>query len=405
MDRESNCLGELLRFLISAILLFFLYQDAFAQGNISFKIAQIKHSTKQVMVERTTLDLPIGYTVRLEKESCSGVLTKKNNKYFLFTFNVCSDFAKVVSTGFLTILYAQENAKPKVRGNDEDSKFLNYQVSDFIENQHLILVERINGDLISEDDLFNLFSPSKQFCVLEVTNVFDTSFYLNTEGCKFEFEIRKGLKLEPKSLRKQAKGKSEKLTQARQKKNPKKSQQIKLAPYYVHFGLGYGRPTYNSGADKATVDSLVSNDAVSRLSLHFDLLGLYFPVEDWRMLLGGNLGLSRDGFSGQGISFEFYHFFMGVSSIYYPFDELNLNGLFLRADLGFARQISTVIKSSETGTADNGSQKSGVGLRLGIGWGIEIQPKTILLPQVYYSILSLSDSKINTMVVQLGLLF
>ncbi len=377
-----------------------------AQGNMSFKVSKAKIEIGQVMVERGSVDLPLGYLLRLEKESCTGTLSKKNSKYYLFTFKACPKLSQVISSGLLTIVYSQEGGRDNAGGLGSGEDFVQYEVANFDEAFHRVNVDRKNGDQVSEGDLFNLFSPSNQFCVMEVIEVGESDFVVDSQGCEFEFEIRRGFKLEPKSLKGLKKdNKPTVKNKAEKKKNTVVAKKINLAPYYVHFAMGYGTPEYNSGSEKATVDNLEQNPSVSRLSLHFDLLGIYFPIEELNMMMGGNFTLARDSFSGSGISFEFYHFLIGFSSLYFPFGQMDLTGFFLRADLGLARQISTVVKNSETGANDGGGEKSGFGLKFGLGWSFQLQEKTLLVPQLNYSLLKMSSSDVSTVSFQLGILF
>ena len=264
------------------------------------------------------------------------------------------------------------------------------EVSKVDSKKHLLFTNVPHDMAVKIGSEFTLFSSDRNHCVIPVVSVTGIVAGLNTRKCSFEYEIREGLKLEPRGgITKVSRGKGA----------------ATLDSMYFLFGAGYPKISYSSAHDKETVDALKNDSSVSNFAFALDLVGVYFPLSSGLILCGGVVHAVRDGYSGEGIKFEVYQIQAGPSILWFFNRQTFAKGVFLRGDVGYARYTATAVTSAEKGGVENPPAQTGFGAMAGGGMAFNVSDYFSLLAQGLYAYRSMGTSKISTVTFMLDLLF
>lgn len=149
--------------------------------------------------------------------------------------------------------------------------------------------------------------------------------------------------------------------------------------WYTNWGLGVPFISYPDLLQDV-LDAL-DDAGFDNTRLMFDLLGFYWPLAE-QTIVGFNMNVWGDRYSGGGESIQFTALTLGPSVMYFVQDRIGA-GFFVRADLGGTR---IVLDSSldETETSE-----WGFGALLGGGYGIPVSRETRILIHLNYSIRSI----------------
>ena len=272
-----------------------------------------------------------------------------------------------------------------------DSKDDQFTVSKVDSRKHLLYTHIPSGVNINVGAEFTLFSSDRNHCVIPVVSIAGGKAALNTRKCSFEYEIREGLKLEARS--------------GITKRPGTPGAASNLDSMYFLFGAGYPKISYSNALDKSTTDALKADSSISHTSFSLDLLGVYFPIYNGRMLCGGLAHVVRDAYSGESTKFEIYQIQAGISFLFFFNKQRFGKGFVLRTDVGAARYTATAVTDTTEGGLANTPAKNGYGAMAGGGWSFNLTESTLMLAQLLYAYRSMGDSNIATLTASLGLLF
>lgn len=174
---------------------------------------------------------------------------------------------------------------------------------------------------------------------------------------------------------------------------PKKQFKPGLEPWYAYWGIGYASTSYPEDI-RTYIDGIERLHNPGHTSIAADMFGFYWPLRDDKTLLGFIVAGSLDQYSYENESVDFNHYLYSGSVVHF-FGEIPGDGLFLRADLGFA------MLSEKMG----GIHHSGVGFLLGGGFGFPVSIEARILVQTGYVFRHLGSGNSGTWSLTAGCLF
>ena len=156
--------------------------------------------------------------------------------------------------------------------------------------------------------------------------------------------------------------------------HPSAARDNDLESWYTYWGLGYANNTYPDELQAVRYD-LNDLSGVDHFALALDTFGFYWPRGDGT-LVGGIVNGSADVYESSDIELmTLYNFLYAFSTMHFLTREIG-QGLFVRADLGLARQSAEI----DIGVAEiEATSDWGTGFLLGVGYGIPVTSGTRLL--------------------------
>jgi len=168
-----------------------------------------------------------------------------------------------------------------------------------------------------------------------------------------------------------------------------------MESWYMYWGLGYASSRYPEWL-QSTLDLLKQRPQASHTPLALDFFGFYWPLGNQQTVLGFIINGVGDRYSHEGGALQVNLYLYGASAMHF-FGEVPGDGIFVRADLGFAAMVI-----SELG----GKTRSGMGFLIGGGYGIPLSDEIRLLLQTNYSYRGLGPSEsYRSLGVSVGALF
>ncbi len=164
---------------------------------------------------------------------------------------------------------------------------------------------------------------------------------------------------------------------------------------YFNVGLGWADATYEDELENL-LDQVADLPGVSHTAVSVDLT-LYFPV-GFSGMLGPSLTGIGDRYEEGGDHFQINNYLFGASYRTYPGGERG-RGLFLRADVGFAK-----VGISASG-ADDFTSDAGFGVLFGGGYSWQIGGGTWFSLNADYAMKSVEDEKVGGLSIGAAFLF
>ena len=152
---------------------------------------------------------------------------------------------------------------------------------------------------------------------------------------------------------------------------------IQTESWYMVWGLGISSVSYGEEIDQ-TIDFLEGLPGVDRTTLHFDMLGIYFPMVDGKTLFGGIINGFGDRIDYEGEYFEIDGASYSASIMHFPQGTLG-KGPFFRADFGPS------ILSIDGSEVTSSSSDWGFGGLIGSGLAYPLTPGTRLALTISYA--------------------
>lgn len=173
--------------------------------------------------------------------------------------------------------------------------------------------------------------------------------------------------------------------------------------WYTYWGVGIGQSSYSDPRDVQLVDRLQGNSETKRMAFSADLLGLYWPLKGNRTLVGGIINAMTDIYRDALGGVRMTQVQVGPSMMHF-FKENAGDGFFVRADVGYVL-YNVLIESSDLRSSYPDHTASGLGLLLGIGYGLPLRAgETRLLFNLNYAY-RMVPSAVRALGLSVGLLF
>ncbi|MBT6326633.1 MAG: hypothetical protein HOJ35_11740 [Bdellovibrionales bacterium] len=350
-------------------------------GDFSFKVKKISQKKKLGLAKNTssvvlTKKMNLVYEKNKNKK-CILKIKKVTKRNIIFNRKKCK-YYKDIKIGS-TVKYIYKTY--------EDINSFEFLVDTFDIKKHQITLILPQNSQIKSGMEFNLFSRDYNHCAVLVKKVASNIAYLDSSTCSFEYEIRKGLKLDLKSTL--------------SIKKEKKVSQLKFKKSYLNlmFNLGYPYIKY-SGTDDLIINKYGKKTNKTHIPIAADLIGLYFSLN--KLLVGFTFNIIGDfylDFSNFGNSFQIDQASYSISSIYF-FKTIKKYKFFVRSDIGGAKFLSTqVVELTDS------SSKNGFSFVLGPGFSYKLTDKSSILVSSLYSYKKMTTSKIHSGLLMLGFMY
>ncbi len=149
--------------------------------------------------------------------------------------------------------------------------------------------------------------------------------------------------------------------------------------WYTYWSFGFSSNSYPGGLD-SVLDALEAQPGVDRTEIALDMFGFYWPLQD-KVNIGFVISSSADAFTTPVGDLQINQHLYAASVMKF-FGKETGDGLFLRGDLGFAESSisADTLVGSLTATSD-----TGLGLLLGIGYGVPVSEESRVLLSVNVS--------------------
>ncbi|MCC7404620.1 MAG: hypothetical protein IT288_09515 [Bdellovibrionales bacterium] len=154
--------------------------------------------------------------------------------------------------------------------------------------------------------------------------------------------------------------------------------QADVESWYTYWGLGFGNMKYTGDLDKG-IDDLQNGGGFKKSStMASDLLGFYWPVFEQNTIMGVVVNGVTESYRSSGLDVD-----VGVTTMQTSFSTMYFWGaepgdnFFLRGDIGIGRV--TVSVTNDQNWAYTGATDSGIGVRVGGGYGIPISGESRVL--------------------------
>ena len=143
--------------------------------------------------------------------------------------------------------------------------------------------------------------------------------------------------------------------------------------WYTYWSIGSADNSYPDDLD-ALLDAFDSLPGVDRTQGSMDMLGFYWPVKD-KLNVGFVISGSWDRFETSLGDMQLNQYLYAASAMKFFGKEIG-DGLFLRGDLGFAK--ASITADTFIGNYD-GETDTGMGILLGVGYGIPVSEDSRVL--------------------------
>jgi len=136
--------------------------------------------------------------------------------------------------------------------------------------------------------------------------------------------------------------------------------------WYVMMGMGTAFSSYGDDLEKPM--EIIDENVDHSLSLSWDMLGFYFPINN-KLMVGPILNATTDNYEESGVKIGVFQYTLGASMQYFPY-QIN-NGFFIRGDLGIAKIVLHMESSEDEETAGS-NWGDGFGMLAGAGYALPI---------------------------------
>ncbi|MCB0387113.1 MAG: hypothetical protein KDD43_17095 [Bdellovibrionales bacterium] len=156
------------------------------------------------------------------------------------------------------------------------------------------------------------------------------------------------------------------------------SAQAEVESWYTYWAFGFGSANY-SGDIKTGISELENSTGFDHSSTTaVDLFGFYWPVFEQNTIMGVVLNGVTESYRSSGLNADASLTTSQLSfSTLYFFGEEPGDNFFLRGDVGIGRVGITV--TNDQNISLTGATESGIGIRLGAGYGIPVSGESRVL--------------------------
>lgn len=176
---------------------------------------------------------------------------------------------------------------------------------------------------------------------------------------------------------------------------------VRKIPFTFYFGLGLSSVNY-SGEMRSTFDSIRSVANVSHSAFDLDLMGVYWTLPEYRLLVGGVLNLVTEKWSDSSAAVTMKDYILSASALYFPFGNPG-EGFYLRGDVGVARYDFGVEYLDQA--YSYGDSAWGVGMLVGAGYAFPLWRDLKGSLKVSYSYRTADRSNAGVVAAGAGLFF
>ena len=265
----------------------------------------------------------------------------------------------LIDSSYCSFRQEFEIDQPLLLSNESNS----FKIHQILENALLISIKlplqhqlKIGSKLVAD-----LSGP----CLLEINKLYGEYATAETRNCSTRHLITLKTVLFPLKL--EQKLQKEYIDSLPPNTTQKIIRQLKAKSWFTFWGLGVAKNTMDGPA------GAIAFDGKGRKNYSFDVLGIYFPLANNRMLMGFVTNLVLDKFkytdtSDQTYDLSYLHVMPSFSTLYFITD-LEHQGWFLRGDIGASKYY---ISQDGPSSLDQENSSIGLGYLLGGGYSWQI---------------------------------